>query len=239
MIGLGTLVNTGAIVLGGLCGVLFGKKLPERFQKTLMTGVGVCVMFLGIGGAMEKMLILKDGIVTMQGSMMLIASIAIGAILGELLDIDSAMERFGEWIKQKSGNERDTGFVDGFVTASLTVCIGAMAVVGAIQDGIAGNPSTLIAKGVLDLIIVLIMSSTMGKGCMFSAIPVFLFQGTITAFARILEPVLTESALNNLSLVGSVLIFCVGINLLWEKKVKVANLLPSLAVAVAYAFLPF
>ena len=239
MMGLGTIVNTAAIIVGGIIGMLLGKKLPLRLQDTLMKGVGVCVLFLGIAGALEKMLIVADGALSSQGSMMLIASVSVGAVIGELIDIDGKMERFGVWLRSKSGSDGDTRFVDGFVTASLTVCIGAMAVVGAIQDGIGRDPSTLIAKAVLDFIIVLIMASTMGKGCLFSAIPVFLLQGSVTLLSTLIAPVLTEPALSNLSLVGSVLIFCVGLNLVWGKKVKVANLLPAIVVAVGYAFLPF
>lgn len=239
MMGLGTIVNTAAIIVGGIIGMLLGKKLPLRLQDTLMKGVGVCVLFLGIAGALEKMLIVADGALSSQGSMMLIASVSVGAVIGELIDIDGKMERFGVWLRSKSGSDGDTRFVDGFVTASLTVCIGAMAVVGAIQDGIGRDPSTLIAKAVLDFIIVLIMASTMGKGCLFSAIPVFLLQGSVTLLSTLIAPVLTEPALSNLSLVGSVLIFCVGLNLVGGKKVKVANLLPAIVVAVGYAFLPF
>lgn len=239
MMGLGTIVNTAAIIVGGLIGMILGKKLPARLQDTLMKGVGVCVLFLGIAGALEKMLVIENGALSSQGSMMLIASVSIGAVIGELIDIDGKMERFGVWLREKSGSNGDTRFVDGFVTASLTVCIGAMAVVGAIQDGIGRDPSTLIAKAVLDFIIVLIMSSTMGKGCLFSAIPVFLLQGSVTLLSTLIAPILTEPALNNLSLVGSTLIFCVGLNLVWGKKVKVANLLPAIIVAVGYAFLPF
>lgn len=239
MMGLGTIVNTAAIIVGGLIGMILGKKLPARLQDTLMKGVGVCVLFLGIAGALEKMLVIENGALSSQGSMMLIASVSIGAVIGELIDIDGKMERFGVWLREKSGSNGDTRFVDGFVTASLTVCIGAMAVVGAIQDGIGRDPSTLIAKAVLDFIIVLIMSSTMGKGCLFSAIPVFLLQGSVTLLSTLIAPILTEPALSNLSLVGSTLIFCVGLNLVWGKKVKVANLLPAIIVAVGYAFLPF
>ena len=239
MMGLGTIVNTAAIIVGGLIGMILGKKLPARLQDTLMKGVGVCVLFLGIAGALEKMLVIENRVLSSQGSMMLIASVSIGAVIGELIDIDGKMERFGVWLREKSGSNGDTRFVDGFVTASLTVCIGAMAVVGAIQDGIGRDPSTLIAKAVLDFIIVLIMSSTMGKGCLFSAIPVFLLQGSVTLLSTLIAPILTEPALNNLSLVGSTLIFCVGLNLVWGKKVKVANLLPAIIVAVGYAFLPF
>ena len=126
----------------------------------------------------------------------------------------------------------------GFVTASLTVCIGAMAVVGSIKDGIEGDISILTTKAILDLIIVMVMTCSLGKGCIFSAIPVAVFQGTITALARLIKPLMTEAASANLSLIGSVLIFCVGVNLVWGKKIKVANLLPSLVFAVAISFIP-
>ncbi len=128
--------------------------------------------------------------------------------------------------------------MDAFVTASLTVCIGAMAIVGSIQDGILGDWSILATKAVLDLIIIMVMSCSLGKGAVFSAIPVGIFQGSITVLAGFIRPLMTDAALNNLSLVGNVLIFCVGINLVWDKKVKVANLLPAIVVAVAAAFLP-
>ena len=139
---------------------------------------------------------------------------------------------------KKTKHDQDTGFVDGFVTATLTICIGAMGVVGAIQDGILGDSSVLTAKTVLDLIIIFVMTTAMGKGCIFSAVPVGIFQGAITLMSRLLEPVMTEAALSNLSLTGSILIFCVGLNLIWGKKVKVANLLPAIVIAVIWAFLP-
>lgn len=125
--------------------------------------------------------------------------------------------------------------VDGFVTASLTVCIGAMAVVGAIKDGLTGDYSILAAKAVLDFIIIVIMTASLGKGCIFSAIPVAVFQGAITLLAKLIEPIMTETALSYLSMTGSMLIFCVGVNLLWGKKIKVANLLPTIVFAVIWA----
>lgn len=124
------------------------------------------------------------------------------------------------------------------MTASLTVCIGAMAIVGAIQDGIWGDYSILATKAVLDLVIIMVMTSSMGKGCVFSAVPVAVLQGTITLLARFVKPLMTEEALSNISLIGSILIFCVGLNLVWGKKVRVANLLPALVVTVVVAFLP-
>ncbi len=240
MPGLGTIVNAAAIILGGLVGLLFGKLIKPRVQETIMTACGVCVLFLGIGGAMEKMLTsAADGTLSSGGTMMLIASVVLGGLVGALLNIEGAMERFGKWLRKITHSEGDGGFVDGFVTASLTVCIGAMAVVGSIQDGILGDHSTLFAKAILDLVIILVMTAGSGKGCIFSAIPVAVFQGTITALSKLLEPIMTPAALNNLSLVGSVLIFCVGVNLVWGKKVRVADLLPSLIFAVACAYLPW
>ena len=238
MPGLGTIINMAGIVVGGVLGMLFGKKLNDSIQETLMTACGICVLFLGIGGAMEKMLeITTDGLVA-GGTMMVIVSIALGALVGEWLDIDGKMERFGIWLRHKTGNDSDSGFVGGFVTASLTVCIGAMAVLGAIRDGIYGDYSILATKALLDLIIIMVMTVSMGKGCIFSAIPVGIFQGLVTLLSRLVEPLMTEAALGNLSLVGSILIFCVGLNLVWGKKVKVANLLPAIIFAVGYAFLP-
>lgn len=238
MKGLGTIINVARVLIGGLGGLLFGKRLEERFQETLMSAVGICVLFLGISGCLEEMFVITADGLKSSGSMMMIGCFAIGALLGEWLNLELHMEKFGEWLKQKTGSDGDNRFVDGFVTTSLTICIGAMAVVGSIQDGISGNYSTLAAKAVLDLIIVLIMTASMGKGCIFSAIPVALFQGSITLLAGLIEPLMTEQALSNLSLTGNMLIFCVGVNLIWGKKIKVANLLPTIFLAAAWAFLP-
>ena len=236
MIGLGTIINTAAIILGGLTGGLFGKRLTERYQDTLMKACGLCVIFLGIAGALEKMFMIQEGKIVSGGSMMMIASFAIGSLAGEWIDIEHHMNRFGEWLKVKSGNSKDKIFVDAFVTASLTVCVGAMAIVGSIQDGILGDYNTLLMKAILDFVIICVMTASMGKGCAFSAIPVAIFQGSITLLARAIEPIMTDLALDNLSLVGSMLIFCVGVNLVWEKKFKVANMLPAIVVAVIWAF---
>ena len=236
MHGLGTIVNVAAIVVGGLAGLLGGRRIPERLQKTLMSAMGVSVLFVGVSGTLSQMLRAGGGALTVQGTMMIL-SLAIGAVLGELLDLEDRMERFGAWLKVKTKSESDGGFIGAFVTASLTVCIGAMAIVGSIQDGILGDHATLFAKAVLDLVIIMVMTASMGKGCIFSAIPVGILQGSVTLLARLLQPVFTDAALSNLSLVGSVLVFCVGLNLVWGKKIRVANLLPSLIVSVLWAFL--
>lgn len=239
MIGLGTIINTAAILVGGLGGALFGRFLSENAQDTLTKVCGVSTLFIAVSGALEGMLTVENGAIVSGGAMLIIGCLAIGAIIGELLKIEDAFERFGEWLKVKTGNAKDTGFVNAFVTASLTVCIGAMAIVGSIQDGITGDYSILATKAVLDLIIIMVMSCSLGKGAVFSAIPVAILQGTITALAGLVRPLMTDAALANLSLVGNVLIFCVGVNLVWGRKIKVANLLPAIVIAVIAAFLPF
>lgn len=238
MVGLGTLINTAAILLGGFLGALFGRFLSESAQDTLNKVCGVSTLFIAISGVMEKMLRVENGAVVSSGAMLLVICLAIGAIVGELLNIEGGFERFGQWLKIKSGNGKDKGFVDAFVTASLTVCIGAMAIVGSIEDGLTGNYSILATKAILDLIIIMVMTGSMGKGCVFSAIPVAVLQGSVTVLAGLARPLMTDAALNNLSLVGNVLIFCVGINLVWGKKIRVANLLPAIVAAVIAAFLP-
>ena len=231
MYGLGTIINTAAIVAGGLFGAVFGRLLQERYQDTLTKACGVGTLFIGMSGALE-------GLNAEGATMMLVICLALGALLGEFLNLEDGFERFGQWLKVKTGNTKDWRFVDGFVTASLTVCIGAMAIVGAIQDGLLGDPSILMTKAVLDFVIIMIMTCSLGKGCVFSAIPVAMLQGTVTLLAQVMKPMMTETAIGNLSMVGSVLIFCVGINLVWGKKVRVANLLPAVAIAAVYAFIP-
>lgn len=239
MFGMGTIINVAAIVLGGGIGLVGGKWLSERCQETLTRGMGVCTLFIGIAGALEKMLTVEGGALTSGGTMMLVLSIAIGGLVGELLDLDGKMERFGRWLREKSGNGQDNRFLDAFITATMTVCIGAMAIVGSVQDGIYGDYTILAAKSLMDFVIILVMASSLGKGCLFSAIPVGIFQGSVTVLARLVEPLLTAGALSNLSMVGSVLIFCVGMNLIWKNTVRVANLLPGLIVAVVWALLGF
>ena len=199
---------------------------------------GISVIFIAIAGAMQGMLKIDKGEIASGRSMLVVLCIAAGTAVGELLKIENGFERFGEWLKQKTGNSGDKQFVNAFVTASLTVCIGAMAIVGAIQDGISGDHSILAVKSVLDFIIVAVMTPSLGKGCAFSAIPVLIFEGLITLLARLIAPVMTDTATAYISLIGSVLIFCVGVNLVWEKRLRVANMLPAVIFAAAAAYLP-
>ena len=236
MFGLGTVINMAAILVGGILGRFLGKAFPKRVQDTLYTVCGIATLFIGIGGCLQHMLILEGAKLNTQGTMMMLLSMTLGAVIGEWIDLEEKLEKFGQWLKKKTGNSGDATFIDAFVTASLTVCIGAMAIVGAIQDGMEGDISVLAAKSVLDFVIICVMAASMGKGCIFSLIPVGILQGSVTALSVVLKPIMTEAALSNLSYVGSILIFCVGVNLVWGRTVKVANLLPAVVIAVVWAF---
>ena len=239
MTGLGTIINTASVLAGGAVGHFAGKLFKEDQQESLTKTCGVGVLFIAVAGAMQGMLKVENGMLTAGKSMLVVLCLLTGTLFGEIIGIEKGFERFGEWLKRKSGNSGDVQFVDAFVSASFTICIGAMTIVGAIQDGILGDYTTLAVKSVLDFIIVVVMTSSMGKGAVFSAIPVFVIEGGVTLLAKVIAPVMTELAISYLSLIGSILIFCVGINLVWGKKIKVANMLPAVIFAVIASYLPW
>ena len=233
--GIGVLTNIFGIIFGGIIGLGFGRLISERFQKTLTMACAVAVIFLGLTGTVKEMLsITANGTLELTGTYRMLASLIGGALIGELINIEDRMEHFGIWLKEKTGSGGDARFVDGFVTASLTVCIGAMAVIGSIDDRLLADPSILFAKTVLDAVIVMIMTASLGKGCIFSALSVGIFQGAISFAAGFLKPFMTQEALSALSAVGDILIFCVGTNLFGLPHIRVANLLPALVIAVLW-----
>ena len=245
MAGIGTIVNVMAIIAGGLCGLVTRRFLEERYQETIMKATGFAIIVMALGSTLSQMLVVKiaeagdklTGSLDTQGTIMMILSLVLGALLGEWINLDRWFERFGAWLRDRSGNQEDRRFIDGFVSASLTICVGAMAVIGSLEDGIRQNPQMLYAKAILDLIIIMIMTASLGKGCIFSAVSVGIFQGTITLLARGIAPVLTEEAVSNLSLVGNVLILCVGVNLIWPRTIRVANVLPAIVFGVVFALI--
>ena len=237
MIGMGTLINAACVLLGGALGFLFGKALKQRYQDIMVAGSGLSTIFIGASGALKYMLVIADGALATSGEMMLVISMCLGALIGEVLNIEHHIERFGEWLRLRSHSERDPRFIEGFTSASFTLCIGAMAIIGPMNDALYHDYTLLVTKGILDAIIVMALTSSLGKGAVFSVIPLVLWQGLMTLLAALIGPLMTEAELANLSLVGSVLIFCVGINLVFGKKVKVANFLPALVIAVVWAML--
>lgn len=232
MIGLGTIINTAAVILGGILGILLKSGITKRFEKILMQANGLAVIFIGVSGALKHMLVIENNTISTQGTMLLIFSLVLGSLLGEWINIEGKMEIIGEKLKNLVRAKNDNRFVDGFVTTSLIICIGAMAIVGAMQDGLTGDSSMLVAKALLDFIIVAILSATYGIGAAFSAIPIFVYQGSITLIAAIFGSIITDVLISELSFVGSTLIFCVGVNLIREKTFRVANMLPALLVPV-------
>ncbi|MBQ7248291.1 MAG: DUF554 domain-containing protein [Lachnospiraceae bacterium] len=239
MYGLGTIINAAGIVAGSLIGIAFGRFLKERHRETLSTACGISVIFIGIAGAMEGMLAVSKEGLTGRNSMLVVVALVLGGLIGEIINIDGLVERFGRWLRKKSGREDDAGFLTGFITASLTVSIGAMAIVGALEDGINGDWSILAIKSVLDFIIVMALAGSYGIGTAFSAIPVLMIQGLFTLLAAVIRPILTDGAMGYLSMIGSIIIFCVGLNLIRDKKIRVANFVPALIIAVAAALLGF
>ena len=232
MIGLGTLVNTIAVVAGGLLGLLLKNGIAKRFERIMLQGLGLAVIFIGIGGVLEYMLVPENGSTSTQGTMLLIFSLVIGCLLGQWIDIEAKMESIGVKLKAAVRVKNDNRFVEGFVTSSLIICVGAMAIVGSMQDGLSGDSSMLIAKSLLDFVLVAILASAYGVGVVFSAIPIFVYQGAITLIAALFGSVIRNVLIEELSFVGSALIFCVGVNLVREKTFKVANMLPALLIPI-------
>ena len=193
MIGLGTIINTASIIGAGIVGHFAGNLFKEEQQESVGRVCGISVLFIAIAGAMEGMLKPDGGALTATNTMLVVICVVLGTVIGELMRIESWFISFGEWLKKKTGNEGDRNFVNAFVTASLTVSIGAMAIVGSIEDGISQDYTTLALKSVLDFVIIVVMTSSLGKGCAFSAIPVFVFEGCMTLFAHLISPIMTAA----------------------------------------------
>lgn len=239
MAGLGTLGNIAAILIGSAVGIILKGGLKKRFQDTIMSALGLAVMFIGISGALQGMLIVKEGSLDTENIMLMIVSLAIGAFVGEIIDIEARLDRFGEWLKKllKVKGEKGQGFVDGFVNSSLLFCVGAMAIIGSLNDGLAGDPSMLLAKGFIDGVVAIFFASTLGIGVFFSVIPVGIYQGLITFSAKFIEPFLSDRLISEISFIGSILIFGIGINMIFGKKIKCGNILPAVLVPVVYEIL--
>ena len=238
MIGLGTLINTVAVVAGSAVGLLLRKGLKPELQSGLMTGCGVATIFIGIAGTLQGMLtVTADGKIETQGSMLLIFSLVIGSLIGEAVDIEKKMDSIGEKLKSLFRAEKDARFVEGFVNTSLIICVGAMAIVGSIQDGLSGDSAMLTAKAVLDFAIVIVLAATYGIGVMCSALAILVYEGAITLVAHFAGNFISDALIANLSYIGSALIFCVGVNVAFGKKFRVGNMLPALLVPVAYAII--
>jgi uncharacterized membrane protein YqgA involved in biofilm formation len=239
MVGLGTLVNMAAIVIGATIGIIIKGGLKQRFKDTVMNALGLAVMFIGISGALQGLFVVTEKGLETANVMLMIVSLALGAFVGEIINIEARLEHMGELIKKtlKVKGEKGQNFVEGFVNSSLLFCIGAMAIIGSLQDGLSGDASMLFAKGFIDGTVAIFFASTLGIGVFFSVIPLGIYQGIITLSAKYIEPFLSDQLITNISFIGSVLIFGIGINMIFGKKIKCGNLLPAVLVPVAYEFI--
>lgn len=223
----GTLFNTFTIVLGSVIGMKLGSRLEERIQQILFTVAGLSVMVIGLSMALKA-----EAVVAMLTCLML------GAVVGEYFDIEHQLERFADSLKNKFHTE-SSHFSDGFVTATLTFCVGSMAIVGAIEEGLNHNHDILMAKGIIDGICAVLFAASLGVGVVFSAVVVFLYQGAISLSAFFIADWLTESTVELLSGVGGIMIVGLGFRLLEIKQIRVANLLPALGFALLWPALKF
>ncbi len=234
MHGLGTIINTVAVLICGGIGLFIKKGVSQNIMDSVVKAIGIAVLFIGINGVLSEMLVITEGSIETQGTMLLIISLIIGAFLGEVLKIEDRLDMLGEKLKKAVKSKDGGNFVEGFVNTTLIFCVGAMAIVGSLNDGLTGDYSMLAAKSILDGIMALLMASTLGVGVLFSAIPVFIYQGAITLLAEFIAPILSETLISNLSLVGSAMIFAIGVNLVFGKKIKTGNLLPALLIPIIY-----
>jgi uncharacterized membrane protein YqgA involved in biofilm formation len=239
MPGIGTLIDMSGIVAGGMTAIAFGRLFSEKMKEMMMTVCGISVFVIGITGIMQGMITVEGGSVSVNGSVALLISLAMGTVIGELIGIEDRIDLFGKRIEEKIRPESGVSIADGFVRASLVVGIGALAVMGPITEGIYGDHSLLIAKSVFDFVIIMILTIPYGKGCLLASVPVGIIQGTITVTACQAKAFLTEAALASLTTTGSVLIMCLGINLIWDKKIRVANMLPMIVIGLLLSYIPF
>ena len=236
MIGLGTIVNVIAVVTGAVVGILIRSGLSEKIKNIIMHAVGLAVLIIGLSGALQGLFTVAGDGLDRQFIMLMIASLMIGGITGELLQIETRLERIGEWFQSRFSQSEST-FARGFVTAGLVYCVGAMAIVGALEDGLTGDATILFSKSILDGVSAVIFAATMGIGVALSALPVLVYQGGITLLAGVLRPFLTATVISQMSLVGGVLIFAIGLNILEVTRIKVGNLLPAVFVPLVYYML--
>lgn len=244
---LGTLANTAAVLVGSLIGMGLKRGVSPAMERTLTQAIGLCVVFIGGSSTLGAMLTIAESGTKLQveGTMLLIVSMVVGTVVGQLVDIEGALNRLGDWLHKKVGRAEQEGcdtagsrFTEGFVTSSLIICVGAMAVVGGLYDGM-GQPETLFAKAALDFVIVLMLASTLGAGVAFSALPILVYQGLLATVGLLVGNVMTDAMTNGLSLVGNVLVCAVGLNLLLQTfpgnlRISVGNMLPALLVPVVW-----
>lgn len=222
----GAVVNFFLVVLGTLIGLLFKKGIPEKLQNALMTGMAFCVLYIGITGLFE------------QGAniLVMIVCFAVGAVIGELIDLDKQVNRLGKKIENRFSKNSNSKIAEGFVTATLLFCVGAMTIVGSIDSGISGDNSTLYSKSVIDCVAAAVLTSSMGIGVIFAAFSALIIEGAITLLATVISPILTDYIITQMSVIGSLLIIALSLNMLGITKIKVMNFVPAVILPLVLIF---
>jgi len=239
MLAQGSIVNACAIIGGALVGMIIKGRLSERFGTIIKQALGLSTVFICLSGTLSSIFkVSNDGKIESNHIMPMIIFLVIGSVIGEAINIEEKLNRLAEFIQKKIPGS-GSNFSTGFVSATLLFCVGAMAIVGSLEEGLTGNANTLYAKSILDCISSIVFSATMGIGVLFSSVAVFLYQGSITLLAEFIEPMLTAEVINQMSLVGNVLIFGIGINLLEIRSIKVANMLPAVLMPIVYYLIRF
>ncbi|NLC89019.1 MAG: DUF554 domain-containing protein, partial [Clostridiaceae bacterium] len=219
-------------VAGGGVGLLLRSGIRDRFKEILMQALGVSTIFIGVSGALRGIFIVDGSLLDTRNTLLMILCLVLGALLGEWINIDLLMQRLGNFLRKKvKVRDEENSFAEGFVTTTIIICTGAMAIVGSFQDALLGDPAMLYAKSALDGVIAAILASTYGVGVLFSALVLLAYQGSLTVLAAWIRPVLSDLMLFNISFVGSVLVFLIGVNMLFEKRIRIANFLPAIVLA--------
>lgn len=215
------IVNVIAVIVGSAFGLIFKKGLPEKMSNTIMQGLALCVMYIGINGCFKC-----------ENTLCAVLSMVIGIVIGELLKLDDRINSLGLKFEKRFSSKEDSTFAKGFVSATLLFCVGAMSIVGSLESGISGRYDTIFSKSLIDGISSVIFASTLGIGVMFSALGVFLYQGTITLLAQVIAPFLTDYAVNQMTAAGSLIIIGLSLNMLGLTKIKVMNMVPAIFVPI-------
>jgi uncharacterized membrane protein YqgA involved in biofilm formation len=239
MIGLGTLINIAAILVGATIGMIIKGGLASRYESIVMHSIGLSVIFIGITGVLSQMLVIENGSFSTRYTLLMIISLIVGSLIGEKINIEDKLEKFGEACKTKFKFKGEQGneFVEGFVSSSLLFCVGAMAIVGSLNDGLNHDYSTLVAKSLMDMVAATVLAASLGIGVYFSILAVGIYQGSITLLASLISPYLNDTIISQISCIGSILIFALGLNMIFGKKIRIGNMLPGIFIPVIIYYL--
>lgn len=234
MPGLGTIINAALVVAGSVIGLILKKAIPDEMKKSIVQALALATVAIGLIGVVTASCTAKDnGVLASSYTLLMVISIAVGTLVGAVFNIEKRLDRLGELLQKKFSSE-GSSFAEGFITASLVYCVGSMAILGSLRDGIYHDPTILITKGMIDGIMSVVFASTIGIGVVFSAASIIVYQGIITVCASLLSPLLTEAVIAQMSLVGSILIMGIGFNLIYDTKLKLANMLPAVFVPLVW-----